>query len=475
MTQLADICRRMTSLSGRQIEELRSFSVGFQLMADLAHAHLTVYAKSKERSKLIIVAQNSPNTCFSQYKPNALGTKLKAAEEPVIARTIQTGEAIKGRREWTIGVMLNMYTFAIRDEVGGIIACVCFEAGMEDLNIVEYQYLLDTVYLLMQNLHMQLDKDMYRPLSANDGIIITNKHSKIKFANSAATSIYKVLGVGRMIGYHIFDRQFTKHIIRETAIEQKQYEKEIEAGNMILLQRSIPLLEDNQLAKTIIIISDVTELRKKEKELSIKSAVIQEIHHRVKNNLQTIASLLRLQARRTKSAEVKAALRESINRILSISVVHEFLSQQDEEEIDVTVVAKNILNLITQNMLEPEFDLEVQFEGASVILPSQNASSLALVINEIIQNSIEHAFEGRRSGIIGVKIATLPQSYSVEIYDNGNGIPPDYEPQKSRSLGLQIVRTLIEDELGGEFRLYNDSGTHARINIPRRDNGGLVE
>lgn len=475
MEQLLDICRRMTRLTGRQMEELRLLSIEFQLMADLAYAHLTVYAPAKERNKLVIVAQNSPNTCFGLYRPQFLGTKLPMSEEPVVTHTLTTGEAVNGRREWSLGVMLDMYTFAIRDEVGAVIACVCFDASREELNIAGYPYLLETVCALLQNRAACLSTALYRPLSASDGVIITDRHGKIRFANAAAASIYKALGAGRMLGCHIFDRCFTKHIVRETVLDGESGEKEIEVGKMILVQRSIPLIGKDRLYRTILIISDVTELRKKDKELLVKSAVIQEIHHRVKNNLQTIASLLRLQARRTKSPEARAALHESVNRILSISVVHEFLSQQDEEEIDVTVVAQNLLKLITQNMLEPDFVLELQFEGAAMILPSHHASSLALVMNEIIQNAVEHAFVGRADGVIGVKIAVLPHSYSVEIYDNGKGIAGDYEMRKSRSLGLQIVTTLIQDELGGSFRIYNANGTRVEIVIPRNANGGQSE
>ena len=127
-------------------------------------------------------------------------------------------------------------------------------------------------------------------------------------------------------------------------------------GNLVLIRRDIPINEAGNLLTRIVILSDVTEIRKKDKELKIKSAVIQEIHHRVKNNLQTIASLLRLQARRSNSMEVKEALKESVNRILSISVVHEFLSQQGDENIDVMEVTKNILQLIQQNMLDSHFN-----------------------------------------------------------------------------------------------------------------------
>ena len=112
------------------------------------------------------------------------------------------------------------------------------------------------------------------------------------------------------------------HITKETVASQRPQEKELEAGGLILVQRDIPIMEGGSMLQRVVIISDITEVRLKDKQIKIKSAVIQEIHHRVKNNLQTIASLLRLQSRRSQSGEVKAALQESVNRILSISVVH---------------------------------------------------------------------------------------------------------------------------------------------------------
>jgi two-component sensor histidine kinase len=135
----------------------------------------------------------------------------------------------------------------------------------------------------------------------------------------------------------------------------------------------------------------------------------------------------------------------------------------------VAEVAKNILDTVIQNMLEPDFNLQTVFNGHTVVLPSEQASSLALVINELIQNSIEHAFIGRHEGIVGVDIATFPEEYQIDIYDNGIGLPPDFSIDKSNSLGLQIVRTLIENDLGGKFNLYSDKGSHARIIMPRKE------
>jgi two-component sensor histidine kinase len=123
-------------------------------------------------------------------------------------------------------------------------------------------------------------------------------------------------------------------------------------------------------------------------------------------------------------------------------------------------------------MLEPDFNIQTVFTGPTVILPSEQATSLALAINELIQNSLEHGFVGLNEGVIGVDIASGKDSYQIEIYDNGVGLPANFTPQATRSLGLQIVRTLVENDLGGQFTLYSNAGTRARIIIPRISGGG---
>ena len=115
----------------------------------------------------------------------------------------------------------------------------------------------------------------------------------------------------------------------------------------------------------------------------------------------------------------------------------------------------------------------VTFDGETAILPSEQASNLAIVINELVQNSIEHGFKGRMEGTIGINISLTDDSCYLEIYDNGNGLPSEAETKKRKrkSLGTQIIRTLIEDDMGGEFALVSDGGTRAQIRIPRRKGG----
>ena len=474
MGVVADVCRKITVLTAVQIQVIENAASVLGLAADLAHAQVTLYAPARSENFLAIVAQAKPNTSYIAFKTNILGSTVQSCEEPLIWRTLTSGTAIAGQREWALGMdALEMRVYPIKDVTGQIIAAASFETSNQEAGAEGHAMLVETASMLlaMATIGEPLGRELYRPLGTRDGITIIDERGYIIFANSAADAIYKVLGINRVIGRRVSDRQVNMRLAQQALSSGQSMEKEFESGNMILVQRAIPIFVGSLVTRTVFIVADVTEIRKKEKELLVKSAVIQEIHHRVKNNLQTIASLLRLQSRRTKTPEVKAALRESVNRILSISVVHEFLSQQDRGFIDVAEVTKNILDLVIQNMLEPNFNIETVLNGETVILPSEQASSLALVINELIQNAIEHGFVGRKEGLIGVDIATTPENYQIDIYDDGIGLPTDFSLENTNSLGLQIVRTLIENDLGGKFRLFSRSGTHAFITIPRLTEG----
>jgi two-component sensor histidine kinase/PAS domain-containing protein len=469
---VGDVCRKTAALYAEQIEALENIADALQIAADVAHAQVTVYARAREAGFLVIIAQAKPHTSFIQYRPNLLGTTVSAAEEPLIWRTMTTGEHISGEREWALDMeVLAMQTFPVADADGRTVAAVSFEYGIDDEASGDHDILIETAYQFLTSARVAAGT-VYRPLSVREGIIILDDRGRVVYANTAAASIYKLFGVGRIVGRRVYDRQVNIRLAVKAASTRQPQESELEIGGVILAQRAIPVVQGGQTVRTILIVADVTEVKKKEKELLIKSAVIQEIHHRVKNNLQTIASLLRLQARRTPSAEVKAALRESVNRILSISVVHEFLSQQDAEFIDVSEVAKNILDLVIENMLEPDFNVQTVFNGQRTVLPSDQAISLALAINELIQNSIEHGFVGRREGVIGVEIAAMKNAYQIDIWDNGIGLPPDFGQKETNSLGLQIIKTLVENDLGGTFRLYSKNGTRATIIVPSSTEGG---
>ena len=455
MDDITRLCRAQTRLTMLQISLLARMAIVFPFLADLAHGELKVYVKAKAPEYFLVIAQQRPHTVYLPGKDSAVGKLVRCIEEPLIKETFQTGKPARGKREWNYGSMIDMFTFGIHDG-DKVIGVLNFEVDLDKLSIEGYSHLLDAAVAVLYHARHILNPEQFRPITASDGIIITDAHSR----------------VGSLRGGHLFDRQMTQHVTRETVETERPWQKEITAGGLILIRREIVIREGGNLCMRIVIISDVTETRAKDKEIRIKSAVIQEIHHRVKNNLQAIASLLRIQARRAKTAEVKAALKESVNRILSISVVHEYLSQQGSEDIDVQEVMGHIFDLAARNMTDREFTIRTEFRGPRLILPSKCASSVALVLNELVLNAMEHAFTGRKSGLIGLVVQEDEDHWHLDFYDDGVGLPEDFETRPRHSLGLTIVQTLVEGDLGGTFSIENDErgpghGTHARLRIPK--------
>ncbi len=211
-------------------------------------------------------------------------------------------------------------------------------------------------------------------------------------------------------------------------------------------------------------LANQTALAIENARLVTNAAVIREMHHRVKNNLQTIAMLLRLQMSE-QAAPIKEVLSEAINRILSIAVVHDILSQEGFRLVDVREMIERLAQTIAQNMLSPDKDIGVSVRGEGVVLSAQQATALALAVNELVQNAIEHAFVGKSQGAITISLARSRDRLTVEVQDDGVGLPADFAV-RPHSLGLQIVRTLVEEDLKGHFAVAGEKGTKAVIQIP---------
>jgi len=197
--------------------------------------------------------------------------------------------------------------------------------------------------------------------------------------------------------------------------------------------------------------------------LITNAAVVREMHHRIKNNLQTVAMLLRIQLGEEKSPSIRRAFQEAINRILSIAAVHEVLSVQGFRWVDVLALLEKVASMVGENMKVPGKDVEITVQGHSFFLPAQPATSLALAVNELIQNALEHAFVGMEKGTIAVTVESDEDSFFVEVADDGVGMPLQQERQ---SLGLQIVETLVRDDLKGRFTIETGKGTRVLIQAP---------
>lgn len=195
-----------------------------------------------------------------------------------------------------------------------------------------------------------------------------------------------------------------------------------------------------------------------------KSAVIKEIHHRVKNNLQTIASLLRLQMRRLNSKKVEKAFNESINRISSIALIHEELSRGGIDKINIKSATANIMEMVLSSMVPPGKQITGELGGADIYQDADKASSLSLCITELLQNSVEHAFPMRKKGVIQVEISELDNDAVITIRDNGIG----FSGRKAKnSLGLEIIEMITVEKLKGTFTIEGHmDGTVSVIRFP---------
>lgn len=202
-------------------------------------------------------------------------------------------------------------------------------------------------------------------------------------------------------------------------------------------------------------------------KLMVRSAIIQEMHHRVKNSLQTVASLLRLQLNHHGVESVEEVLTESINRIISIAAVHDVLSKEELEQVNVKRVCETIMTLTTQSLLRPDHRIKTSITGPEIMLASNKATSLALILNELIQNAIEHGFEHRKEGTLAVTLTQSDSRITMEVVNDGAPLPRGFDPKQSPSLGLQIVSSLAREDLCGRFTLASGDRTRATVTFPR--------
>ncbi|MDQ7859421.1 MAG: GAF domain-containing protein [Armatimonadota bacterium] len=216
-------------------------------------------------------------------------------------------------------------------------------------------------------------------------------------------------------------------------------------------------------------LANQTALAIENSSLIVRSAVVREMHHRVKNNLQTIAMLLRLQLRDGREVSGREVLTETINRVLSIAAVHEILSVEGFRLINVRELLERVTHTVGQTMARPALRVDVAIEGDDLFMPSQQATSVALAVNELAQNALEHAFADRAAGRLRILLAQTDAEWIVEVCDDGVGLPPGTDPLATDNLGLKIVQALATEDLGGRFEVAPapGGGTRAVMTIPR--------
>jgi two-component system, sensor histidine kinase PdtaS len=311
-----------------------------------------------------------------------------------------------------------------------------------------------------------------------DGFVRVDAEGRVTYASPNALSVYRRLGLhGDLDGHDL--AALTRELVpprrrpdEETlsAVLGGRVHSDTEVGqdHVSLIVRAIPLRAAGEHIGALVLLRDVTDLRRRDRELVTKDATIREIHHRVKNNLQTVAALLRLQARRIDSVEAKLALEEAVRRVGSIAIVHETLSQEVLEEVAFDEIADRLGAMVTDVGARAD-RVGVRRKGSFGILPNETATALAMVLTELLQNAVEHGYpEGDRVGSITVEPQRLAGRLRVTVDDDGVGLPAGFDPDGSPNLGLSIVRTLVESELGGllELRAGPEGGARVVLDVP---------
>lgn len=202
--------------------------------------------------------------------------------------------------------------------------------------------------------------------------------------------------------------------------------------------------------------------------IQTQSALVQEMHHRVRNNLQTVAALLSLQLRTAEDAPWATEIREAISRIQSIAAVHDLLS--DEERLagtTVDVIARMVAEDAHSTLIPSGLDVEFEIQESTLMVPSRQATIISLLINELTANAISHGFEGRDRGTVRIRSWEESGMAHIEVFNDGKGVPDGFDPARSSGLGMRITQRLVTSDLKGTFRIESgDQGTSALITFP---------
>ena len=261
---------------------------------------------------------------------------------------------------------------------------------------------------------------------------------------------------------------FHDEMVRKAFEHRIPVVEEFEQADVALLCRCLPILAGGEIAGGVLLIRDVTDLRKRDRLLISKDATIREIHHRVKNNLQTISSLLRLQARRLENPEAKAAVSESVRRIRTIALVHESLSREPGDDVTFIEIVRPLLRLAEESLQSPDRPVHFSLAGDGGRIPARVATPLSVVLTELLQNAVDHGFpEGSGGGEVVVSLDNDEKQLRIDVIDDGRGLEAGFELDSATGLGLSIVRTLVTTELNGHISMRPATADDLRSAGPR--------
>jgi two-component system, sensor histidine kinase PdtaS len=484
MPSMSEIVSGRTDLSEDDQRWLRLLVSEWHLFADLSFSDLVLWVPDRDPNVYWAAAQIRPTTGPTSLFDDVVGDLIAYSPEHLVSgafvsrQVTQTSEA-KLQAGIPVDVHAIPVTFGER-----VIAVVEQHTSQLDERVPSF---LEQAYLATASQLAAMISVGAFPLPddvtnlafnprVGDGFIRIDAVGNVEYASPNALSAYRRLGlIGDLVDEHLPTLTAALFPAGSAPVDdsvasvmsgRSARRTELVSGDAHLMVRVLPLSAGRERVGAIVLCRDVSDLRSKERQLVTKDATIREIHHRVKNNLQTVAALLRMQARRISSPEAKVALNDAMSRVSSIAIVHETLSQAFDEIVEFDRVADGLLRMVGE-VAASWGGVSAVRQGSFGLLSADVATSLAMIITELCQNAMEHGLAAQ-SGEVRVVPSTVGGRLRVEISDDGRGLPAGFDWRTSRSLGLSIVNTLVA-EMEGSFELGpqpDGPGTRAVVEIP---------
>ncbi len=492
-----------SATSGSDREHLALLMASWGLVADFCFGDLLLLVPDDVASgqpiAFRVVGQIRPTTSQTLYQEDLVGRVVRVAERPQFGDAWRMGASIDGQAfalDSASGARIDVVP--VRRRVGEELRTVALLSREVPLETARRLGRLERVYLeIFARLAAMIatgsfpfpedDNDPGDAPRVGDGVVVLDAEQLISYASPNAVSALHRLGHSvNLEGRRLRDLVAGAHAesamrLRRPVISEVAEIDRARDQRVIVFFRTIPLLvladEVTTAVGAVVLLRDVSDLRRRDQLLATKDASIREVHHRVKNNLQTISSLLRLQGRRLESPEAKLAIEESVRRIRSIALVHETLSRDVRDAVPFDDIVRPLVRMVEEGLASPERPLRFILDGSIGDLPPETATPLAVVLTELLQNAVEHAYPSPtgplpanapvKPGEIRIKLSNDAHGLDVEVRDDGVGLPPGFSLAASSSLGLSIVRTLVTTELGGVISFRNDHGTVVSLRIPR--------
>ena len=458
-------------------EWLDAFVSQWHLLADLSFSDLVLWKPLTEEGDVF--------SCTAQVRPVTGPTAL---EEDIVGETIEfepdhqvtvafMTHAIAETSDNELGAGIPVDVWAIpvlrHDRPIAVIERHTNQMGMRATGALEENFIeaaeILTQMLMRGEFPLVTPSDKALAPRAADGVLRVMPDGVISYASPNAVTGFRRLGaVGDIEGEHFRDltRQLRDRVesmgqtVDADLDGRLTLEFDVESRGASMRFVLLPLWLEYTSAGMLVLCRDTTDLRRRDRMLVTKDATIREIHHRVKNNLQTVAALLRMQSRRLSSPEGKEALRDAMRRVSSIAMVHETLSYSLGEAVAFDEVCDKILDMVG-DLAASHGIVKAVRRGSFGVIPAEMATSLSMVVTELCQNAVEHGLDGA-SGYVEVLPERVGGALTIRIVDAGHGLPEGFILGNQTSLGLAIISTLIKD-LHGTLTIENRHDTQGAV------------